>query len=147
MSTEFFEQVADAVVGLVPPDLGPPSTRLTAINFKVWFGPQATGQEGREHYEIQLLRDGSVEIGFHSEHRSAEQNDAVLERLLAHEREWRKALGPNATPGPFLGREEGPWRRLSDVGPMPRPFDVESALVLAERLTTYVEALEPFRLA
>lgn len=127
------------MVGLVPPGLGPPSTRLTAVNVKVWFGG-----EPREHYEAQLLRDGTLEVGFHSEHRSAERNQAVLDALVARERTWRRHL-PGAVAGPFAGAPTGPWRRLSEVGPGPRPMDVDAALDIADRLAVYVAALEPLR--
>lgn len=140
MSTAFFEQVVDAVVGLVPPEFGDPVTRLTSVNVKVWFG-----DEGREHYEAQLLRGGRLEVGFHAEHRSAERNDAVLADLIAREDEWRPRLGSDATAGPFVGMKSGPWRRISEVGPAPRDLDVGAALEVAERLATYVEVLEPAR--
>ena len=140
MSTEFFEQVADALVGLVPPELGPPSTRLTSVNLKAWFD-----DEHHEHYEAQLLADGTLEVGFHAEHRSPERNEAVVARLLAQERAWRGRLGRATTAGAFLGMPRGAWRRVSEVVPAPRRFDVDAALDVAERLATYVEVLEPLR--
>jgi hypothetical protein len=145
VSREFFEQVADAVVGFVPPDLGECATRLSSINLKLWFGSDGPNQDGREHYEAQFLSDGQFEIGFHCEHRAVERNEAVLRRLTGHERAWRKLLGPDATPGEFLGMEGGPWRRLSEVVPVPRPLDVEAAMDVADRLATYAEAIEPLR--
>lgn len=140
MSREFFEQVADALIGLLPPDLGPCSTRLTAANLKVWFG-----DEPREHYEAQFLRDGHFEVGFHSEHRAAERNDAVVSRLTRSESAWTAALGEQPTAGHFVGTEEGPWRRLSEVDLAPETLDVDAALEIAHRLVTYAATLEPLR--
>lgn len=137
---QFWEQVGDAVVGLVPAELGPCSTRHTSANVKVWFG-----DEGREHYEAQFLRDGGVEVGFHAEHRSPERNDAVLGALLDAGDRWRPDLGDAVEGGEFLGVPGGPWRRLSEVRPAPSRLDVDSALEIAEHLATYAELLEPLR--
>lgn len=141
VSKRFFEQVADAVVGFLPPDLGSPLTRYTSGNVKLWFGDEA-----RQHYEAQFIRrDGSFEIGFHAEHRFVEENETVIDRLLEQEPTWRPRLGPDAEAGPFLGMPDSPWRRLSEVGSAPRPLDVEAALDVADRLATYAEVLEPLR--
>lgn len=140
MSREFFEQVADALVGFAPLELGTPHTRLTGGNVKLWFDDST-----REHYEAQFLRNGRFEIGFHAEHRATERNEAVLDRLLAHEGRWRNALGDDVTAGEFVGQKGGPWRRLSELIPAPDIGDPEAALEVADRLATYVEALEPIR--
>ncbi len=140
MSREFFEQVADALVGLLPVELGPCSTQLTSGNIKVWFG-----DEKREHYEAQFLRDGRFEIGFHSEHRAAERNEALVSRLSEAEDEWHELLGDDTTAGQFVGGESSPWRRLSEVDTAPRTLDVDAALEVADRLVAYAEALEPIR--
>ncbi|HLG00076.1 MAG TPA: hypothetical protein VI916_06370 [Acidimicrobiia bacterium] len=140
MSTEFFEQVADAVVGFVPAELGAVSTRISSINIKVWFG-----DETREHYEAQFLRDGTFEVGFHAEHRAVERNEAVVDTLLGNERSWRRQLGTVAVAGEFPDSDGWPWRRISEIRPSPRGRDVEAALDVAERLAAYVEALEPVR--
>lgn len=140
MSTEFFEQVADAVVGFVPVELGPPSTRVSSVNLKVWFG-----EEAREHYEAQFLADGTFEIGFHTEHRAVERNESLLSSLLAGEARWRRVLGKEATAGEFPGTDGWPWRRISEVRPAPRGRDVDTALEIAERLADYVEIFEPIR--
>lgn len=140
VTREFFEQVADAVIGFVPPELGHCSTRLTSGNVKVWFGDEA-----REHYEAQFLRDGRLEIGFHAEHRRVEDNESVIARLLDRESEWRGALGAQATAGPFVDGEARPWRRISEVTDPPDPEDVDAALEVADRLAAYVEVLEPIR--
>lgn len=140
MSREFFEQVADALVGLLPVELGSCSTQLTSGNIKVWFG-----DEKREHYEAQFLRDGRFEIGFHSEHRAVERNDALVSRLSEAEHSWRRRLGEATTAGHFVGAEQSPWRRLSEVEPAPRTLDVDAALEVADRLVAYAEALEPIR--
>lgn len=140
MSREFFEQVADALVGLLPVELGPCSTQLTAGNIKVWFG-----DEKHEHYEAQFLRDGRFEIGFHSEHRAAERNEALVSHLAEAKSKWRDVLGDDTAAGEFVGAEGGPWRRLSEVDAAPATLDVDAALDVADRLVTYAEALEPIR--
>lgn len=140
MSAHFFEQVADALVGLVPAELGAPETRLSSINLKIWFG-----DEPREHYEAQFLPDRRFEVGFHLEHRAVERNEAVLDRLLAKEPEWRPMLG-RATAGEFPGTQGWSWRRISEVGAAPRTLDIDSALDVAERLAAYAETLEPLRI-
>lgn len=142
MSRQFFEQVADALEGLLPPDLGPWSTRVTSANLKIWFG-----DDKQEHYEAQFLRDGHFEIGFHSEHRAAERNEAVLSRLVHPRSAWQMVLGDQPTAGHFVGADDSPWRRLSEVDRAPQTLDVDAALEIAHRLVTYATALEPHRRA
>jgi hypothetical protein len=151
MGTAFFEQVADALVGFLPPELRGFSSRRTGRNLKVWFGDDA-----REHFEVQLIsptalaaggvsgRAAMVEVGFHAEHGDAPRNDAVLARLLAHEPVWRLALGDTVQVGPFLGHQ-ATWRRASELWPRPSPLGTEAAVEAAERLAAYICALEPVR--
>ena len=63
MARAFFDELNDALVGLVPDDVGRYSARVTGHNVKVWF------DEEREHYEAQALSGGRFEVGFHAEHR------------------------------------------------------------------------------
>lgn len=136
-----FEEVRDAVLGSVQPELGPPSSSAHRYGLKVWFA-----ESKREHYEAQVVRvDGAVvmEIGFHAEHPKAPDNDAVITRLAASEGTWRPVLGPDAVLGPFLGRTG--WTRVSETWPPPRFEDIDEVLEIADRLADYIHALEPVR--
>ena len=145
-----FEDVADAVRGLVPRDLGEPRCTSHRYGVKVWFGQD---MPAREHYEAQVIGPEhaagaavlALEVGFHSEHPKEADNEAVVSRLLRSERRWRRDLGDEAVAGSFLGRAAG-WRRLSEVWPDPNLADPEMALEVAARLADYVMSLEPYRL-
>jgi hypothetical protein len=142
-----FEEVADALHGMIPSDLGRLQQRARRYGIKVWFGDDAPT---REHYEAQVIspdavRDAKVlalEIGFHAEHPRRADNDAVLARLADRERSWRKVLGREAVAGPFLGRADL-WRRVSETWADPDLDDPNLPLDVATRLTDYVLALEP----
>jgi hypothetical protein len=116
-----FDEVGEVLRGLLPANLGDAQQSVRRHGIKVWFGP---GGPPREHYEAQLIGAGDVpgarvlalEIGFHSEHPKAEDNDAVLARLTgAAERRWRKTLGSEPQVGAFLGRATA-WRGVRDLG-------------------------------
>jgi hypothetical protein len=146
LSRTFFDQVAEALVGFLPPEWSTFSSRATGRNLKVWFGSEA-----REHYEVQLVsahlagRQGRavLELGFHAEHPDAGRNQAVLGRLMAGEEGWRKELGDEVEPGAFLGRSG--WRRLSEVWDGPDLDGPEAAVEAADRLAAYISLLEPLR--
>jgi hypothetical protein len=116
---------------------------------KVWFGADTPD---KEHYEAQVIGakhvpDASVlalEIGFHAEHRDPAANDAVLTKVLATEKRWRRQLGADAVAGPFLGRPDD-WRRISETWADPDLGDPELGLEVAGRLAEYVEAIERAR--
>jgi hypothetical protein len=143
---EFFDQVADVVRGAVPKALGTPQIKVRHNGVKVWFGEAA-----REHYEAQTIRpDGvpgaesfALEVGFHTEYPKAEENDAVLTRLRAHEPTWRAELGDEATAGEFLGHRA--WRRISETWADPPESGPDLAFELGVRLVDYIRALEPLR--
>jgi hypothetical protein len=142
VSRTFFEQVVETLVGFLPLDQGPFSSRVTGRNAKVWFGAEA-----REHYEAQLLRrEGAtvLEIGFHVEYPDAARSEAALARLLAGEQRWRRALGPEVETGAFLGRPS-PWRRASETWSDADLGDPGTAVEAADRLAAYIVALEPLR--
>lgn len=143
-----FDEVAQALRSLLPPDLAP-RTKAHRYGIKVWFGPD---QATREHYEAQVIGARhvpeatvlAVEVGFHSEHRDPAENERALAGLTAQERRWRKVLGPEAVAGPFIDDRHG-WRRLSETWPDPDLGDPDLAFELAARLTDYITQLEPLR--
>jgi hypothetical protein len=144
-----FGDVADAMRGLVPKDLGQLRCTHHRYGIKVWFGPD---KPPREHYEAQVVGpehapDASVlalEVGFHAEHRNEADNDAVISGLLRSESAWRPHLGDEAVVGTFLGHAEH-WRRVSEIWPDPDLSDPELVIEVAARLTDYVTTLEPYR--
>jgi hypothetical protein len=145
---ELFEEVCEALRGLVPPELGAFRHRTHRYGTKVWFGPEAPP---KEHYEAQVVGARhvpaaevlAIEVGFHSEHRQDTDNIAVLDALLAQEPVWRRCLGDEAVAGEFLGADN--WRRISETWPDPSLDDPELGMELAVRLLDYIEALEPLR--
>ena len=139
MSRAFFDEVADALVGFLPPHLNQFNSRRSGRNLKVWFG-----DDGAEHYEVQLA-GGRLEIGWHAEHRDAGRNDAALAQLTDAEPAWREALGPEPEAGRFLGRFGPVWRRVSEVWDGPGLDGPETAIEAADRLAAYVSALESIR--
>ena len=149
MEPSLFDDVGDAVRGLLPPDLGEPYLRAHRYGIKVWFG---TVKPTREHYEAQVVGAEAdkqatvlaIEVGFHSEHPQAAENDAVIAHLLANEKRWRRIVGKEAQVGEFLGRADK-WRRVSETWPDPDLGDGGLVIELATRLTDYITALEPVR--
>lgn len=137
----FFHQVQDVFEGFAIDVGGDLHATAHRRGLKVWYD-DAT----REHYEAQLIRiDGDValEVGFHAEHPKVDANDAVLHRLLGHERAWRRELGDEPVAGEFIGADR--WRRISETWEAPDPDDVDAAIEIAARLADYVIALEPVR--
>ncbi|UDY34301.1 hypothetical protein [Dermatobacter hominis] len=147
MELALFEAVAEGCRSLVPSDLGELRVRPRSYGLKAWIGP---AEPPRAHYEAQVVSPKlvpgaehlAVEVGFHLEHRSTEENDAVLAELVRQERSWRAVLGDEAVAGPFLGRPED-WRRVSEVWLDPDLGDPDLAMDLALTLTDYICALEP----
>jgi hypothetical protein len=145
-----FEEVADALRGLTPADLGELHCRHHRYGIKVWVGPATKAP--REHYEAQVIGRQyvpeattlAIEVGFHSEHPQEADNEAVISALVGSERSWRKQLGGEVLTGTFLGSAEH-WRRVSEVWPDPDLSDPELVFELAARLTEYLTALEPYR--
>jgi hypothetical protein len=139
----FFHQVQDVFEGFVIDVVGTLHATAHGRGIKVWYD-EAT----REHYEAQLVRvDGKVvlEVGFHAEHPKVEANEAVLNRLLAREKVWRRELGGEPTAGVFIGVDR--WRRISEIWEEPDPDHVDVAIEIAARLADYVSVLEPLRRA
>jgi hypothetical protein len=144
-----FDDVADALRGMIPPELGALRLRARRYGIKVWFGPEAPP---REHYEAQVIGADAVseakilaiEVGFHVEHPKPADNNRVIAHLLEAEADWRPIIGDEAVAGAFLGRADT-WRRVSETWPDPDLGDPELALELAARLVDYTTALEPAR--
>jgi hypothetical protein len=142
-----FDEIGEAVRGLMPPDLGVVRFKAHRYGVKLWFDTDAAP---REHYEAQVVGakhvpDATVlalEVGFHSEHSKVAENEAVLAQLLKRERTWRTILGADAVAGPFLGRADQ-WRRLSETWPDPDLSDDDLCMEVALRVTEYMTALEP----
>ena len=149
MELGFFDEVAEAVRGLVGPDRVDLRQQARRWGLKAWFG---TERPGREHYEAQVIApDGvegatalALEIGFHAEHPDPAENEAAIARLVAGQDRWRSVLGDDAVVGPFLGRFPD-WRRVSEAWPDPDLSDPDLPVQVALRLTDYIEALEPMR--
>jgi hypothetical protein len=145
----FFEEVAEAVRGLVDGDRTDMRQQARRWGLKAWFGAE---RPAREHYEAQVIApdgvDGAtvsaLEIGFHAEHPDAADNEAAIARLMAGQDRWHAALGDDAVVGPFLGRFTH-WRRVSEVWPDPDFDDPDLPVHVALRLTDYIDALEPVR--
>jgi len=144
-----FEEVADALRGMVPPELREFRHRARRHGIKVWFGPE---RPLREHYEAQVIAADDVddatvlalEVGFHTEYPQVADNEDVIAHLLRCEDRWRSVIGDEAVAGPFLGRPDV-WRRVSETWPDPDLGDPDLAVELAARLTDYITALEPVR--
>ena len=149
MELTLFEGVAEACRSLIPAEFGQLHVRARSYGVKLWFGP---ADPPRAHYEAQVIgvqhvpaaTTLAIEVGFHLEHRSFQENDAAFEALLEDEERWRPVLGDEAVAGPFLGREDD-WRRISETWADPDLSNPDLALDLAARLTDYVSALEPIR--
>jgi hypothetical protein len=137
VSRAFFETVDDALHGFLPPAFRAFESHRSSMNLKVWY------EEGREHYEVQLVSGPALEVGFHAEHKDGARNDDVLARLVDGEKRWRKSLGKAPITGAFLGRQKN-WRRVSEVWDGDGLTD-DAAVEAAERLGAYIEALEPLR--
>ena len=147
MESSLFDDVGDALRGILPAELGTLQVRAHRYGIKVWFG---TGLATKEHYEAQVVgardvpgaRTLALEVGFHSEHPKAAANDAVIARLTAHEKRWRKEVGKEAEVAPFLGRADN-WRRISETWLDPDLGEPGLAFEIASRLVDYITALEP----
>jgi hypothetical protein len=146
-----FDEVAQALRGLLPPELGDLQIRAHRYGIKVWFGE---AKPPREHYEAQVMGARhvpgasvlAIEVGFHAEHRDPAANATALAGLTAREKAWRRALGREAVAGPFIADRNG-WQRLSETWADPSLDDPGLAFEVAARLTDYITALEPVRAA
>ena len=146
-----FEAAAALLTGMLPDELGTVRSYSHRYGIKVWFDAE---KAPKEHYEAQVVgakdvpgaKVLAIEVGFHAEHSKEAENEAVLARLLAAEKKWRKAIGKEAEAAPFLGRAVH-WRRVSETWIDPDLGDPELAFEIAARLTDYISAIEPARRA
>jgi hypothetical protein len=144
-----FDEVAEALPGPIPSDLGDVHLRWHRYGIKLWLD---SDKPSREHYEAQVIGPDHVEgaavlaleVGFHAEHPNVEVNDRVIAELLTCERQWRPKIGAEAVVGPFLGRRDV-WRRISETWADPDLDSTDLAFEVAGRLGDYVTALEPVR--
>ena len=145
-----FEEVAVVLPSLVPLELGPVRVQPRRWGIKVWFGTTPDNKPPRVHYEAQIIgaRDVpgakvlAIEVGWHTEQTKEADNDALLAKVVAKEKVWRKVVGKEPECGDFLGRATR-WRRVSECWNDPDLGDPELAFELAARLTDYVTGLEP----
>lgn len=143
-----FDEAAELVLVMTPDELGEVHVRAHRRGVKVWFD---SANPTKEHYEAQLLsrryvdgRDGmALEVGFHIEHKDVGRNTALLERIVDHERAWRRVLGDEPEAAVFFGAEN--WRRVSEAWLEPDVDDPELAFEVAARLVDYVTTIEPLR--
>ncbi len=149
MEIHLFEQAGELARALVPADLGELKFRSHRRGVKIWFD---TIKPGRFHYEAQVIPDRlaptpvadeetAIEVGFHAEHGDERRNTAVIDRLVAKEKTWRRALGDQAEAGTFLGNDH--WGRLSETWIEADLEDPELAFELASRLADYIQTIEP----
>jgi len=147
MELGLFDEVGEAVRGLMDPKLGTVHFRAHRYGVKLWFDVDVAP---RAHYEAQVIGprhvpDATVlalEVGFHAEHPKVGENEAILKQLAKREKTWRKTIGDDAVAGPFLGRADT-WRRVSETWPDPDLSDDDIVMDVALRLTDYMTALEP----
>ncbi len=150
MESQLFEEVGDALRGMLAPDLGELRLRVRRYGIKVWFGP---ADPPREHYEAQVIGPNEVkearvlalEIGFHAENSQAADNKRAIAQLVEREQQWRPVL-TEAVVGSFLGRAKS-WQRVSETWPDPDLGDPELAIEVAAQLADYISALEPARVS
>jgi hypothetical protein len=151
VSETFFRDALDALIGFLPEELAGFDYKVHNRGLKVWFGDPV-----KEHYEVQEVgrfvdatgkeRAGhALEIGFHCEHSNPATNAEVLQRLVAREKTWRRALGKPAAAGTFVGDRSKTWQRLSEFWTGPEIDEPDTAIEAADRLAAYITALEPIR--
>lgn len=141
-SRAFYDAIADALTGFLPPALRNFEWYRTSHNLKLWYPPNT-----HEHYEVQHVRQGktiSLEVGFHAEYKERQRNETVLEGLVAKQKQWRKSLGAEPEAAPFIGYQSNTWRRISELWP-DEGNDFDIAVDAAERLATYIKTFEPLR--
>jgi len=149
MELSAFEAAGALLPGMIPGELGVVKQYAHRWGIKVWFDSE---KAPREHYEAQVLGKKDVpkakvlaiEVGFHAEHAKEADNQAVIDRLLASEKRWRKDVGNEAEAAPFFGRAQH-WRRVSETWLDPDLGDPELAFEVAARLCDYITAIEPAR--
>jgi hypothetical protein len=130
---EFFADLAEAVRRSLPPERQRFETRQTMNLLKLHYGANY-----RIHYEAWINTEkGYVELGLHFE-----DGPASTERLLRHFDccilEIKDELGAEAE----LERWTQSWGHLFELHPL-EPLTDDFVARLAERLTRYIEVLQP----
>ena len=133
---------------LVPLELGAVRLQPRRWGIKVWFG--GAEKPARVHYEAQVIGAAhapganvlALEVGWHAEQAKEADNDALLAKVVAGEKAWRKVVGREPVCGDFLGGATR-WRRVSECWNDPDLTDPDLAFEVAARLTDYVTGLEP----
>lgn len=137
---EFYDNVADALAGFLPPSMRGFEMYRSSRNLKLWYA------NDRVHYEVQIVKRGKVvglEIGFHTEYKDKTKNDEVVASLQKEEKSWRTQLGAEPEIAAFIGLESGPWKRISEVWETDVDDSISTAVDAAERLSLYVKTFEP----
>ncbi len=131
--------IADPVIKIKKPIFD--NAKMAAMLTKITLNPY-DGQ----HLPIRTIKfiKKDTAIRFEIEYPKDAENQAVLDGLLATEKQWRKELGKEAAAGVVLGRADH-WRRISETWPDPDLDDPELGTEMAMRLLDYIEALEPAR--
>lgn len=146
MEPDLFALIAEVTRSLSNDGLGDMHSRAHKYGTKVWFDAE---RPPPSHFEAQVMGrrdiDGetgiAVEIGWHGEARSEQDNERTLQALMDRERQWRKPLGIEAEPGEFFNATR--WRRLSETWLEPDLSVQGVDLEIGSRLADYVNALQP----
>ena len=149
LKLHLFEQVADGLHAIVPPEVGRWQQRNHRYGIKVWRGDAASPP--KVHLEAQVIGAKhvaaasvlAIEVGWHAEQPDPERNRAALDQVVADERRWRRDLGAEPVAGPFIGHTRG-WLRVSETWPDPDLGAEDLPFELAARLTDYLVALRKF---
>jgi len=131
---EWMEALPKRLQPLLPPDL-----RGFRWSARPWL-VQVYYHDPAFHYEVWHLgeRRGRIEIGLHFESRDPERNRDALKRMSRHIWEIRDRLGP------YVEAElwDRGWAKVFETHPLP-PLDEESLDRFAQRLTLWIQTLEP----
>ena len=129
--TGFLRAVADELVNMLPPAHRAYDSEQWGRYYKFWFRDKGL------HFEVQFLRNNSLEIAFHMESDKT-TNAETFALLQKHENAIRKQLGDvemmSHMPRCFAVREV--WRGGQLRGE-------EASIEAAARLSDYVVALRP----
>lgn len=130
---EFFRLVRDEALSQLPADMREPHTRSTMNLLKVHYQPNY-----RVHYEVMISAQSELaEVGLHFED-GPESTTRLLEHFDCRILEIKHELGEQAE----LERWTKSWGHLFEVHEL-EPLTIGFARQIAERLTRYIQTLEP----